>query len=196
MTGRLRIHQIEPFSQSNGPGWRAVIWLQGCTLACPGCFNPETHLSSSGRWLEIDEVFKQVNHPGIEGISISGGEPLQQHGSLISFLQKVKQETSLSVVLFTGYNWQEVQRMPRTKKLLPLVDILLAGRYDQSQRIASGLLGSRNKTIHYLSTRYTPASLNEVPESEVIIKENGEIILSGINPIEFNGSSDLLRGTG
>jgi anaerobic ribonucleoside-triphosphate reductase activating protein len=191
MTGRLRIHAIEPFSQSNGPGWRAVIWLQGCTLACPGCFNPETHLSSSGTWLEIDDVIKQVSHPGIEGISISGGEPLQQPGSLLTFLEKLKQVTTLTVVLFTGYTWQKVQHMPQAKKLLSLVDILLAGRYDLSRRIASSLLGSSNKTIHFLTSKYTPSDLQGVPESEVIIKENGEIILSGINPIEFKGSSDL-----
>jgi pyruvate-formate lyase-activating enzyme len=22
---------------------RYVIWTQGCSLGCPGCFNPETH---------------------------------------------------------------------------------------------------------------------------------------------------------
>ena len=37
------IHAIEPRSRANGPGARFVVWLQGCTLGCPGCFNPATH---------------------------------------------------------------------------------------------------------------------------------------------------------
>ncbi len=26
-------------SRANGPGVRAVIWVQGCTIGCPGCYN-------------------------------------------------------------------------------------------------------------------------------------------------------------
>jgi anaerobic ribonucleoside-triphosphate reductase activating protein len=190
MNRSLQIHHIEPFSRANGPGWRSVIWLQGCTLACPGCFNPETHTNTVGRRLNFDELIGQVNQPGIEGISISGGEPLQQLANLVGFLEIIKQQTRLSVVLFTGYTWEEIQHMPQKENLLKWVDILLAGRYDQTRRVASGLIGSSNKTIHFLSTRYNPADLTNVPESEVILKENGEIIISGINPINFQRPAD------
>ena len=30
-------------SRVNGPGRRVVVWVQGCTLGCLGCFNPGTH---------------------------------------------------------------------------------------------------------------------------------------------------------
>src|SRR3972149_712339 len=43
----LRLHALLPRSRANGPGMRAVIWFQGCTRGCPGCFNPETHASGS-----------------------------------------------------------------------------------------------------------------------------------------------------
>ncbi|MGD0006352.1 MAG: 4Fe-4S cluster-binding domain-containing protein, partial [Anaerolineaceae bacterium] len=39
----LNLHHFEPLSLVNGPGKRSVVWVQGCTLNCPGCFNPQTH---------------------------------------------------------------------------------------------------------------------------------------------------------
>jgi pyruvate-formate lyase-activating enzyme len=40
---KIRVRAFEPASRANGPGLRAVVWFQGCTRACPGCFNPATH---------------------------------------------------------------------------------------------------------------------------------------------------------
>jgi pyruvate-formate lyase-activating enzyme len=45
----LNLHALWPRSRANGPGVRMVLWLQGCTLGCPGCFNPATHAPES-RW--------------------------------------------------------------------------------------------------------------------------------------------------
>ena len=35
----MRLHHFLPHSRANGSGIRAVLWVQGCSLACPGCFN-------------------------------------------------------------------------------------------------------------------------------------------------------------
>jgi anaerobic ribonucleoside-triphosphate reductase activating protein len=182
----LRIHHTEPLSRANGPGARAVIWVQGCTLGCPGCFNPETH-ARGGQTKTVAELVRWVQtlRGKIEGLSISGGEPLQQLNGLLPFLEQVRQETDLSVVLFSGYSWGEIQQMPQAPQLLAQIDVLLAGRYDASQRVAHGLLGSSNKTVHFLSSRYTPADLETVPEAEVILTDHGEIIFSGINPLQW-----------
>lgn len=182
----LRIHHIEPLSRSNGPGWRAVIWVQGCTLGCPGCFNPATH-ARGGQSKSAAELVRWVESLSgkIEGLSISGGEPLQQMNGLLPFLERIRQETQLSVVLFSGYTWGEIQQMPRAPRLLSAVDVLLAGRYDPNRRLARGLLGSGNKTVHFLNSRYTQADLDAVPEAEVILNDHGEIIFSGINPLQW-----------
>jgi anaerobic ribonucleoside-triphosphate reductase activating protein len=65
------------------------------------------------------------------------------------------------------------------------VDVLLAGRYDASQRVADGLIGSANKTVHFLTGRYNMADLESVPQAEVILNADGEIILSGIDPLNW-----------
>ena len=43
-------------SRANGPGRCNVVWFQGCTLGCPGCFNPGTHDPSSGEDLAVEQL--------------------------------------------------------------------------------------------------------------------------------------------
>jgi anaerobic ribonucleoside-triphosphate reductase activating protein len=97
----------------------------------------------------------------------------------------VRQQTALSTVVFTGYTWDEVQRLPHGEALLASVDVLLAGRYDASQRLARGLRGSANKTVHFLTGRYTAADLATVPPAEVIIAPGGIIEMTGIDPLSW-----------
>ncbi len=188
MTGlTLRVHQMVASSLANGPGKRAVIWLQGCTLACPGCFNPQTHPSATGKTASIEQIDNWLRSldGSIDGLTISGGEPLQQLKPLTALLHKVRARTDLPTILFTGYTWQEVNQMPGVKKLFKLVDLILAGRYMVDQRAASHLIGSRNKTVHFLSSAYQPDDLSAVPEAEVLIDPSGDILLSGIDPVTW-----------
>ena len=70
MSTRLRLHAFLPRSRANGPGTRAVIWVQGCSLGCPGCFNPKTHAFSGGEEVPVEELFQRIVElgPAIEGI--------------------------------------------------------------------------------------------------------------------------------
>lgn len=184
---RFRIHAFEPFSRANGPGVRAVIWVQGCSLGCPGCFNPETHPFEGGELVSTNDLFQRILALGdaIEGLTISGGEPLQQRRPLLELLWRVKNEAFLSTLLFTGYTWAEIQTMPGAEVLLACVDVLIAGRYDASQRLTHGLRGSANQTVHLLHNRYTMNDLKSVPPAEVFIAPDGQIIVSGINPVRI-----------
>lgn len=186
MTGpssRLRIHAFEARSAANGPGTRAVIWVQGCTLGCAGCFNPETH-GREGDEVGVDELFGRIVRLGdrIEGVTVSGGEPLQQRRAVLSLLSRIRAETPLSTVVFTGYAWPEVARMPDLGALRGCVDVLLAGRYERERRLAHGLRGSSNKTVHLFTDRYTADDLDAAPDAEVIIRVGGEVVLTGIDP--------------
>ncbi len=70
-------------------GVRAVIWFQGCTIGCPGCFNPETHSPGGGRETEVEELVGKIVGLGgsIDGVSISGGEPFQQPEGLLALVK-------------------------------------------------------------------------------------------------------------
>src|SRR2546428_1687447 len=184
MNAALRLHAFIPFSRANGPGARAVVWTQGCTLNCQGCFNPETHSFKGGEEIAVDDLFRRIEALGaaIEGITISGGEPLQQLRPLIALLRRVREETDLSVLVFTGYAWDEIRRMPESDALLARVDALIAGRYDHTQRLARDLRGSANKTVYLLSDRYAMDDLRAVSPAEVIITAEGDLLISGVDP--------------
>jgi anaerobic ribonucleoside-triphosphate reductase activating protein len=109
-----------------------VLWVQGCSLACPGCFNPTTHAFTGGELVGVDVLFQRLVALGnrIEGLTVSGGEPLQQRCALLALLQRVRRETGLSVLVLTGFTWDEVQRMPDAEALLVCIDVLIAGRYE------------------------------------------------------------------
>ena len=184
---KLRIYDFEPLSRANGPGARAVIWVQGCSLGCPGCFNPETHPFEGGELVPVDELFGRILALGnsIEGISVSGGEPLQQRGPLLALLRREREETALSVLMFTGFTWEEIQRMPDARALAACVDVLIAGRYDASQPLARDMRGSANQTVYLLSDRYRLADLQSVPPAEIIITAEGTVVLSGTDPVRW-----------
>ncbi len=183
----IRIHRFLPFSYANGPGVRAVIWVQGCSLGCAGCFNPKTH-PSDGEFTSVDDLFLRIIHldDAIEGISVSGGEPLQQYYPILTLLRRVRQETQLSVLMFTGYTWEEIQQMPDSGTLLQSIDVLIAGRYDAAQRLARDLRGSANQTVHFLTDRYSATDLQNVASAEAIITADGEVIISGIDPVRVS----------
>jgi len=181
----LRMHAFLAASRANGPGLRAVLWVQGCSLGCPGCFNPRTH-AHVGERVDIGQLLERIAAAhasfGIEGITISGGEPLQQRPGLLALLDVVRTQSSLSILVLTGYTWQEIAKMPQSAELLARLDVLISGRYQQRQRLATGLRGSANKTVHLLTSRYTLTDLAAVPAAEVIISPDGDVVLSGIDP--------------
>ena len=71
----LKLHAFLPVSYANGPGRRAVIWLQGCSKACPGCFNPALKPKERGKVVSVAELFLRLKtlETEVEGVSISGG---------------------------------------------------------------------------------------------------------------------------
>jgi anaerobic ribonucleoside-triphosphate reductase activating protein len=186
MSEFIRTHRFIERTKANGPGWRAALWLQGCTLHCPGCFNPETHSSRGGELLEVDELARRILAiAGIQGLSLLGGEPLQQRRAVLALLRRLRADGSLSVVLFTGYTLEEVRVMPEGQETLALVDVLIAGRYDETQRFARGLRGSRNKTVTMLTSRYSHTDFEEVPACEVLLDADGVVTINGMDPLRW-----------
>src|SRR5208337_3096902 len=109
----MLLHAFIPASRANGPGLRAVVFFQGCTLACPGCFNPDTHpfVGTEISVLALAErVVRAYREYKLEGVTFSGGEPMQQAPALLELIQTLRQQVpSLSFGLFSGYGeWELV----------------------------------------------------------------------------------------
>ncbi len=91
----MLLHALIPASRANGPGLRAVVFFQGCTLGCPGCWNPETH-HFRGMEVTVDAVVKELlrasAEQALEGVTFSGGEPMQQADSLLALMQTLRRQ--------------------------------------------------------------------------------------------------------
>jgi len=185
---KIQVHAFEPASRANGPGLRAVVWFQGCTLNCPGCFNPAAHDPHSGVESDTKTLAAEILSPGetIEGVSVSGGEPFQQPEALLDLLERLD-ETRLSRLVFSGYTLAEIVELPLGLRILRHVDVLVAGRYVASQRSGSSLTGSANQQIHLLTDRYTPGDLAAVPPRELVLHRDGAVSVSGILPWRPSG---------
>lgn len=181
---KIRLHAFEPASRSNGPGLRAVVWFQGCTLGCAGCFNPATHDPHGGYLADTKTLAARILAATgqIEGVSISGGEPFQQADALLDLVERTA-ASGLSRLLFTGYTLREVQRRTLGPQILAHLDVLIAGCYIASERLATGLLGSANQQIHLLTSRYSPADFSNIPGGELILHRDGTLCITGIHPI-------------
>ncbi|MCA9706513.1 MAG: radical SAM protein [Myxococcales bacterium] len=80
---RLNLARTLPKSAANGPGERFVVWVQGCPLACPGCWNPDTWSFAPRRVVEVAAMAEEILAvSGIEGVTFTGGEPFMQAHAL------------------------------------------------------------------------------------------------------------------
>jgi anaerobic ribonucleoside-triphosphate reductase activating protein len=183
-----RIHAFESRSRANGPGARFVVWFQGCTLGCPGCFNPTTHDAGGGRPIPLDELVAELTRAahasGIEGLSLSGGEPLQQPEVARALLDAAR-GLGLSTLAFSGYTIDEIRALPGGPDVLARLDVLIDGRYVARDRLATGLRGSANQRIQLLTPRYALADVEATPVAEIRIGPTGDVVLTGVDPLKL-----------
>lgn len=192
----LRLHALLPRSLANGPGERAVVWFQGCALACPGCFNPQTHDEAAGRPTSVGEVLDrlELGRP-LDGLTVSGGEPFAQTAALRALLAAFRRRTGLTTLVFSGHSLCEIERMTEGPAILAEIDLLVAGRFSWKRRQQGvPLLGSANQRLHHLSGRIGAGELAEIPDSEIVIDPSGRIVSTGIVPGTATPRRSAARG--
>jgi len=153
----LQVAQIVPRTQAEGPGSRFALWLQGCPLRCPGCCNPEFLPFGGGVERRVDELLNEVARtPGIEGLTLLGGEPFAQASAAALLAERVH-EIDLSVMIFSGYTLAQLhdRRDSAVLRLLAATDILVDGPFQRElPDTRRRWIGSTNQQIHFLSDRY------------------------------------------
>ena len=130
----LNLYNIETSNYVNGNGNRYVLWLQGCDLGCHGCWNQQTWSFENNILKSVDEVFEEIKtlEDTLDGVTFSGGEPFLQSSELSILAQKIKENTELSIQIFSGFEYEELAK-PEDKRLLTYTDILVAGRFDEKK---------------------------------------------------------------
>jgi anaerobic ribonucleoside-triphosphate reductase activating protein len=172
-----------------GPHLRYALWVQGCTLACPGCCNPRMFDPGLGATMSVATLAEELDAArrdhGVEGLTVVGGEPLQQLGA-VTALATAAERLGVGVLVFTGYTAREALARPGFAELWRRLDTLVTGRYDRTRpEPADGrrFIGSTNQRRWHRTDRYRDAQLwRGVAGAEVHFDPDGRPQVIG-NPV-------------
>lgn len=160
----MNYHKIEKTSVANGEGVRCVLWVSGCSLHCKGCHNPETWDVNSGKLFDDDakqKLYDILNKPYIQGITFSGGHPLEYENlpDVYNLIKEIRTRfPSKDIWLYTGYvlsindfdttvdiGWDNGLLR---NYILSLCDVVVDGPYIEELRdITLKFKGSRNQRL-------------------------------------------------
>lgn len=165
---------------TDGPGKRVSLYVQGCTLRCPGCQSPHLWHKEGGTAMEVADVAEELLSYGLP-ITIIGGEPLQQAPSVAMLINRLKKDVGRHIIVYTGYTYEElVQTMNwAIADILLTADVFVDGRYDSAQDDAFvQYRGSRNqRPIDLVATRTTGTlTVLNWDEPELLVLEDGSIV--------------------
>jgi anaerobic ribonucleoside-triphosphate reductase activating protein len=193
----LRVAAIAEDTCAEGPGRRWALWVQGCSLRCAGCCNPEMFDERRGEVTAIDELCARISEAqahGVEGVTFLGGEPFEQAVEL-AVLARHARGLAMTVMVFSGYTLDELRARADAAELLACTDLLVDGRYDRSRPearppVGRRWIGSANQVMHFLTAAYAPDDLRMRDDNTI------EIRLSK-DGLRINGwpSADRLLGS-
>jgi anaerobic ribonucleoside-triphosphate reductase activating protein len=177
----FNLSHIEPTSQIYGPGKRFVVWFQGCSLACDGCWNQDMWSFKDNVLIQKEDLLNRIlSASDIEGITFLGGEPLHQAENIWWLMCQIRKHSDLTIFLFTGYEHAELQQLGHLSNIHELCDMVAIGRYQEADRNTNQQwIGSDNQVIIYpvRSRELTkPESINQV---EIIIEDNESLRILG-----------------
>lgn len=182
----LNLASIRLCTESEGPGKRFAIWVQGCEKRCPGCCNIDMQEIRKNIIVDtedlIDLIQKSMFSEEIEGLSFIGGEPILQAEGLTE-IAKWAHSVGLTVLVFTGYLYEELVEMKNRSvdDLISNIDLLVDGPFMRElYDTERDWIGSKNQKIHFLTNAYEPGVEFEKQEHqmEVLISEK-DILING-----------------
>ena len=192
----MLIHGFVAHSQVNGPGVRAVVYFQGCNLGCAGCWNPATH-AFTGLSHEAQDVAEHVASAhqthAIDGVTFSGGEPMQQALDLLEVIRLLKRaRPELSIGMYSGYTERELDRgrfwtrygieqEARSRVWADIkqhLDFAVLGRFVAARPSQHPMRTSANQVLRLFSNRYREEHFKPL-EFEVNIESAGLVQITG-----------------
>jgi anaerobic ribonucleoside-triphosphate reductase activating protein len=168
----------------NGPGTRYVIWVQGCPIRCPNCFNPDFQPEVPKDIIDVEIMAQRVlSVSDIEGVTFTGGEPMMQAESLY-YLSDILKNHDLSIMCYTGFTLEDLllSRDPYHSRLLSLTDVLIDGPYQEQRKAHLRWRGSSNQKVYFLTDRYSryqPDIDTSIIEMELVFGKD-EVIVTGM----------------
>lgn len=136
----MNYSKIEKADLVNGPGIRVSLFVSGCTLACPGCFNREAQNFKFGQEYTReteDCIVELLRNDWIQGLSILGGEPFHEKNlpHVLALVRRVAQEFPFKdIYIWSGYKLNELKSRHEAIELLGLIDVLVDGRFEEDKK--------------------------------------------------------------
>lgn len=147
----IRYGQIRKYDVANGVGVRTTIFVTGCTHNCFNCFNEEYQDFNYGKlWTDNETrlVIDYLKDSHVSGLSLLGGEPMQNTPDLTDVVKEIKQKTEKDIWVWSGFTYEDIIKNKRYKELLELCDVLVDGKFIQSQKdLSLEFRGSSNQRI-------------------------------------------------
>ena len=151
----MKYAQIRHYDISNGLGIRTSVFFTGCTHNCYNCFNKEYQDFSYGKEFtqkEIDLIIKYIKEDEVSGLTLLGGEPLQQNvDEMCNFLYQVRKasdDVNKKIWIYSGYTYEEILEDSEKTKIISYCDILVDGRYVEIlKNLRLKFRGSTNQRI-------------------------------------------------
>jgi pyruvate formate lyase activating enzyme len=165
-----RIHSFQSLGTADGPGVRAVVFMQGCPLRCACCHNPDTWDFNGGTEVTPDEIFRKIkrlkNYFGEDGgVTVSGGEPLMQPKFIKELFTLCKNDGINTAIDTSGCVLND-----KIKEVLNLTDtVLLDYKYITDELYKTKVGTEKSKVDEFLS--YLNSQNIDTWIRQVIIKD-------------------------
>lgn len=180
----------------DGIGLRYSLYFAGCSHACPGCHNEYSWNPNHGNVLtyeKLEEIAKEINENTLlDGITISGGDPLFNPTDMLKVLKFLKAKTGKNIWLYTGYTIEQLREDELRKKCLKYVDVLVDGRFVKELYNPNiKFRGSSNQRIINKEEFFIWILKNKIPKT---YRKNSKIMLKCLCKIMFYKKILINRG--
>lgn len=133
-----------------GFGTRVGVWFQGCTIGCGDCISHDTWTrGAADEAVPVADVLAWIQGCGrVDGLTISGGEPLDQPEALTALVDGFRglhTAVGADVLVYSGNTATALQR--RFGDAWRIGDATITGPY-LATRPGDSLRGSSNQEIH------------------------------------------------
>ena len=144
----LSVISIIEETMVDGPGFRTAIYCAGCKHQCKGCHNPKSWDFNNGIMMSTRQIMDIIKQDPFANVTFSGGDPMFQPEGFTELAEAIRMETNKTIWCWTGYKFEMLLRMPKQRRLLELIDVLVDGPFIEAQKDPDLLFrGSRNQRL-------------------------------------------------
>ena len=183
-----------------GPGERIGIWLQGCSIGCPGCISKDTWVRGNKHETTLEaivEAARRWHGQGATGITVSGGEPFEQPELLAALIDAMKDiDEEMDILVYSGRQLARIER--EHSAILERIDALIPAPYVAALAPGGALRGSSNQPLVLRTdlARERFAKAPQGPRMQVAVHEGSAWLIGIPGPGDMERLQEAARAKG